>query len=152
MTKIQLETIVLTDVDLILGDVATGDDYSWHVSKVELVPTAPVSTWKGMSPPSVHQKVGTSTWVMNLDTAQDWKTEGSLSRFLHDNHGQTVPFKFKPQTGTGEPAWGGNLIAVQGPVGGTVDQTAVGSIALPIKGQPVPDYDDNPVTPNPEDA
>lgn len=147
MSKIAVQPITLHDVELSI-DV---DDYAAHVSKVELVPTYPQSTWKGLSPDSVHSSVGSPSWVATLEYAQDWTTPKSLARYLFAHQGQTKSVVFKPQAGVDMPAWLVDVVIVSGPVGGTVDTTATGSVSCPVKGQPVPDYDDNPVTPNPAD-
>lgn len=47
MPAIALKPIILNDIDLKIGS----DNYEASVAKCELVPTTPIQTWRGMTPP-----------------------------------------------------------------------------------------------------
>lgn len=145
MATIALEPVVLTDCEFLVE----ADDYTGHVSRVEFVPTVPTFSWKGLTPTAVFNKAGASTWVANVDGAQDWKTPKSLSRYLLAHEGESKVVKFKPKKGAGLPAFTATLTIVPGPIGGAVDTVGVFTVSMPCSGKPVPDYDDTPATPNP---
>jgi len=147
MATIALDPVVLTDCEFTV-DV---DDYTGHVSRVEFVPTTPTFSWKSLSPASVVNKSGTPTWVANVEGAQDWKTPKSLSRYLLAHAGQSKSVKFKPAKGAGLPAFTATLTIAPPPIGGAVDTVGVFTVSMAVNGQPVPDYDDAPGTPNPAD-
>jgi hypothetical protein len=147
MSKIALKPVVLTDCEFLV-DV---DDYVGHVSRVEFVPTTPTFAWKGLTPSSAFNKAGTSTWVCNVEGAQDWETPKSLARYLLAHAGQEKTVKFKPTVGAGMPAFEADVTIAPPPIGGAVDTVAVFTISMPVSGAPTPDFDDNPVTPNPAD-
>lgn len=135
MAQIAITPVVLNDIDLIIG----ADNYEVSVSKVELVPTTPTVTWKGMTPTAVQQLAGTPTWVLNIDYAQDHATASSLSQYLLTNAGTVKTIKLKPKkaaTGT-VPTYTVDALIVPGPIGGSLDQVATGSVSLNCNGQPV---------------
>ena len=142
---ITVSPIVLTNV-LFQVDV---DNYAAHVSKVEFVPTVPTTSWKGLAPGSQFNASGNSTWVCNVDLAQDWTTPKSLARYLFAHEGEQKDVIFKPQNEDGAPAWAATVTIAPGNIGGTVDGVPVSSVTLQVKGKPVPDFDDDPLTPNP---
>ncbi len=135
MASITLQPIILNDVDLIIGT----DNYEVSVSKVELVPTTRTVTWKGMTPTAISNLAGAATWAANIDYAQDHVTASSLSQYLLTNQGSVKSIKFKPKKGTtgATPTYTVDALIIAGPIGGSVDQIATGSVSLPINGQPV---------------
>lgn len=145
MSVIAIEPIILEDAEFLVEE----DDYTGHVSRVELVPTRTQVAWSSLSPASSMTKAGRPTWVANVDGAQDWKTPASLARYLFAHEGEVKTITFKPKRGTGEPAWTVSAQLVAPSVGGAVNTVPVFSVALPVQGQPVPDFDDDPLTPNP---
>src|SRR5690349_14728586 len=144
-TPVAVEPFVLTNV-LFAVDA---DDFAAHVSKVELVPTTPTVAWKGLAPAGSFNSSGQSSWVANVDMAQDWTTPGSLARYCFAHQGEKRTVTFQPQAGDGQPAWTVELTLVPPSIGGAVDTVAVSSIAMQVSGQPVPDWDNDPATANP---
>jgi len=132
----------ITPVPIVLNDIVltiAADNYEAAVSKVELVPTTPVATWKGMTPTAGFQLPGTTTWVMNIDFAQDHATANSLTQYLLANNGQKKAVTFKPKkpaTGTA-PTYTIDAMMIPGSIGGEVDAVGVSSVSLPCSGQPV---------------
>jgi hypothetical protein len=145
MAQVTVAPIVLKNV-LFQVDV---DDYAAHVSKVEFVPTASTTSWKGLAPAGVYNGSGLSTWVCNIDGAQDWTTAKSLSRYLYAHEGESKVVKFQPKAGATEPTWTATLTMVPTAIGGSVDTVPVFSVTMQVAGKPVPDYDNTPGTPNP---
>lgn len=111
------------------------DNYTAHVSQVEFTPSTTTTTWKGLTPSSIFQFAGRASWVCALSYAQDWTTEDSLSQYLHDHEGESVAVELVPVDGG--PTVSATLTVVPGAIGGTVDQTAVATVSLPVSGKPV---------------
>jgi len=147
MTAVPIVPTFLEDCEFIVD----ADDYSAHVSRVEIVPSRTSVQWRGMSKGSTHNRSGRGSHVANVDYAQDWTTPKSFSRYLAAHDGEIKTVRFQPVKGSGEPSFTVDVQIVAGPIGGAVDTIAVGSVSLPCQGAPVPDYDDDPITPNPAD-
>lgn len=150
MAKVTLGGYVLEDVLLTikLAGGPEGDDYSRHVSKVELVPARGTVTWQGLSPDATIQRAGRASWVANVDHVQDWETPASLSRFLLEHDGEQAELLFQPRAGAGLPSFTATGTLASGPIGGATGAVPVGSITIPLDGKPVPDWDNDPLTPN----
>lgn len=137
MAKINVKPFVLRDCTLNIKDGATDiGDYEFHVSKVEIVPSASVQKWKGLSPAAVFQDVAPIDWTANADFAQDWETLNSLSQYLLANVGKKVTMKFTPKNGAGAKAITVTVTVLPGSIGGTVGAFATSSVSLPVDGQP----------------
>lgn len=132
MTQIPVVPFVLKDVTLKLG---TTDTYEAHVSEVTFTPTSTTLTWQGMTPAASFSDVSNPSWGCQLSYAQDWKTPNSLSRYLYDHQGETVPCEFTTNPGAG--VWGADLIITPGAVGGPVNAYAVATVQLGVSGEPV---------------
>lgn len=130
MAEIAVAPFIMRDC---LFQVAA-DNYEGHVSQVEFVPSPVLASWKGLKAGAVHQFAGLATWVANLALAQDWETEDSLARYLHENEGDEVTVTFEPvKGGTSVTA---TLILVPGSIGGQVDSVATASVSCPVNGKP----------------
>ncbi|WP_336630772.1 MULTISPECIES: hypothetical protein [unclassified Microbacterium] len=135
MANIVPVPIVLNDIVLIIG----ADNYEAAVSKAEFVPTTPTVSFSGMTPGSMIQLAATTSWVMNLDFAQDHATAKSLSLYLLDNNGQNKSVTLKPKkpaSGTA-PTYTITAMMIPTTIGGAVDTIAASSVTLPCSGQPV---------------
>ncbi len=129
-----VQPIILTDIVL----TVEADNYEAHVSRVEFVPTTSIVKWKGLTPSSVFQFPTSSDWALNLDYAQDWSTEDSLSQYLFDNEGTSKVVTFKPKkpaTGTA-PTWTATVFITPGAIGGAIDTVAAASVTLGVQGKP----------------
>lgn len=132
MTQIAVKPIVLRDC---LLRVAT-DDYEKHVSGVTITPTTGSSTWNGLDPDAAFTFPNATTWVAQLDYAQDWETEDSLSLFLFEHEGEEVTMLFEPTKGG--LGWEIDVVIVPGSIGGTVNSVATSSVTLGVNGRPRP--------------
>lgn len=111
------------------------DNYEAHVSAVTLTPAYSTQTWKGADG-TTHTAVGTPTYTLTLEYAQDWETTNSLARFLWDNRGETLTgVEFSP-LGAGDK-FAVDIVVVPGAVGGAVDAIGTASTTLPVQGEPV---------------
>jgi hypothetical protein len=130
MTQIGVQPFTLTDVRLKVD----ADNYEKHVSQVEFQPQGGVTTWKGLTPDAAFSFAQTPTWQLVLALAQDWKTPGSLARYLFDNQGKTVDATFTPVTGGPEIA--ASIILTAPNIGGAVDAVAASTVTLGVVGKP----------------
>lgn len=132
--------IVLKDCKLTLtttGDTPTPiGDFEAQVSAVTFTPNASVSTFQGLTPTATFSDVAAATWTCDMSYAQDWNTatDESLSRYLHEHEGERVTAVFEPVTG--DPAVTATLILTPGPIGGTVNAWATGTVRLGVAGKP----------------
>ncbi|GAA5205864.1 hypothetical protein [Microbacterium kyungheense] len=123
----------MTESKVTLGEGA-GLDYGAEVSGFQLVPTYQTATWKGLKPGSVYTKSGKATWVLTINFGQDHEAATSLSTFLFEHEGETMPYDVEPIDGG--TAFSGTLIAQAGPIGGEVDQFGNATVNLPVNGKP----------------
>ena len=113
------------------------DNYEAAISKAEIVPSSSTVVFKGVTPGATFTDVTEPSWVVNIEYAQDWGNDDSLANYLHTHAGEAVPMTLVPKVGTGQPSVTANVILVPGSIGGTVDQTAKGSVSLGVIGKPV---------------
>jgi hypothetical protein len=130
MAQIAVAPLFLKDV---LFSVGT-DSYEKHVSSVTFTPSTSPQTWKGLNPESTFTNVGTATWTVDIEFAQDWATTSSLSAYLFDNQGQTKTVVFEPVNGG--QGFTASIIIVAGAIGGAVDGYGTATVSLPLQGQP----------------
>lgn len=134
MPVITVAPFVLKDVSMKIG----ADNYEHHVSQVEFTPDMSVVTWKGLSPAASFSDTSAPVWSCTLSFAQDWTTPDSLSEYLMDHAGETVEAVFGPNGATtGDTLFTADIILAPGPIGGTVDSVAVGTVTLGVVGAPV---------------
>ena len=132
MVQIIPEPLFMTDVLLTIG----ANDHEWSASSVVFTPASSAVTWQGLSPRASFTAAASASWTLALTYVQDWDTPGSLSRYLHDNQGATVPMTFEPKRG-GTP-WTANVVITPGAIGGAVNSFAEGTVTLGVSGAPVP--------------
>src|SRR3982751_1225334 len=106
MAVLDVVPLVLKDVELLLGS-GTPDDFRKHVSGVTFTPSSSQQTWSGLGL-NTHTDSGIPTWVCQLDYVQDWTSASSLSQYLYEHEGETVPATFTPTDGVG-PSFTANL-------------------------------------------
>lgn len=136
--KLAVQPHVLKDIVLTI-DV---DDYARHVSSAQLVPTTSSQklTWQGLSPDASFSDTSTpeTTWALVLNYAQDWDTANSLSEYLLAHAGEVKTIVLQPKAGSGQKTFTVDATIVPGPVGGNVNTVAVGTVSLPVTGEPTP--------------
>lgn len=133
---------VLKDVDLIIGaedadavDPATDTDFAAACDTVQLVPTVNTVTWTGLKK-NTFTDVSPATWAANVNGAQDWSDDESLSVFLHEHEGEVRPYLFRPRSGSGD-SFTGKLIIGPGAIGGSGNAVAPFSATFGLTGKPV---------------
>lgn len=132
MTIIANQPIVMKDCELLIE----ADDYTAHVSRVRFDPSSSTVTWKGLTPSAKFTDTTSPEWTCSLAYAQDWATDDSLSRYLHEHAGETVTAKFQPKKGSGLPQVTADITLAPGPIGGDVDAVMTGEVTLGVDGEP----------------
>lgn len=123
MAILEVKPLVLKDVTATIGT----DDFKKHLDQVTLTPSSSTQSWTGLGS-NTHTDVATATWTLNLNYVQDWESAASLSRYLHENEGETVAFSFKPKAGG--PSFTTDVVITPGAIGGTVNAFATTSVTL----------------------
>lgn len=133
MATLDVQPLVLKDIELTIGD-GTPDDFRKHVSGVTFTPpgtNVQVISWTGLGANTHTDKTvpDGDDWTCGLDYVQDWDSTNSLSRYLYDHAGETVPATFRPRSGVG-PSFTADITIVHGAIGGQVNAFATTSVTL----------------------
>lgn len=123
MAILEVKPLVLKDVTATIGT----DDFKKHLDQVTLTPSSSTQSWTGLGS-NTHTDVATATWTLSLNYVQDWESTESLSRYLHENEGETVAFAFTPKAGG--PSFTTDVVITPGAIGGTVNAFATTSVTL----------------------
>lgn len=134
MTIINVDPLILKDVIMSLGEGGV-NEYQKHVSGVTFTPASSQITWQGLHPDASFTDTATATWTVVMNYVQDWETVDSLSRYLYEHEGETVPAVFRPRSGSG-PTFEVNLVIVPGAIGGEVNTFGATSVTLGAQGRP----------------
>lgn len=130
--------IYMKDVNLILGDVATGTDYKIELRSVTLTPDSNVTRIKTLDPAGQFSNVDAAEWSLDLGylggSYDDADARQSLQDYLLAQAGNKIPFAFAPRSGG--PGYQGTVTSVPGPIGGDQGSFSEQSVSLPIDGQP----------------
>jgi hypothetical protein len=136
MPVLEVQPLVLKDVEALIGGT---DDFRKHLSGVTFTPSSSQTTWSGLGL-NTHTDSSIPTWTVQLDYVQDWTSTTSLSAYLFEHEGETVPFEFTPTDGVG-PSFTANISIVSGAIGGQVNAFATTSVTLgsdkPVRVPPV---------------
>jgi len=136
MVAVPVTPFVLKDVTMMI-DV---DNFEMHLSQVQFDPAAQTQTWKGLTPAAVFSDQSAPTWTCVLAYAQDWSKVETLSSYLFANQGEVKHATFVPDVNTEQASWDADIIISAGPIGGSVDAFAVGTVTLGVQGRPTPTY------------
>lgn len=141
MAEVAVRPFIMRNAIVTLGT----DDFAAAVSTASITNSSGTTDFKGLKPPAVFTFPQATTFALELTYAQDWSSAESLSKWLWDHQGETVPFTLNPDdTATdltlGSTAWTGTVAVAPGSVGGDVDSVATASVTLGIVGRPVPTY------------
>jgi hypothetical protein len=115
------------------------DDFAKAVSSATLTPAGGTTPFKGLKPEAVFTFPQAVTWTLDLEFAQDWSEEDSLSRYLFENQGETIAAVLNPDDAVaGTTSWAITVAIAPGSVGGAVDSVATSTVSLGVVGAPVP--------------
>lgn len=129
--------LFMRDVDLILGDEASGPNFKCQLKSVQLTPDTDIAEAETLCPDGQFSDVNAAKWTLELGYYHGTADEGEevLADFLLENHGEKVPFAFRPVAGGA--GYGGTVTLVAGGIGGEVKNHSEQSVELPVQGQPV---------------
>lgn len=134
VTQVAVKPLFMKDCTFNVGPDATASGFAAHLSGVTFTPSTSLQTWKGLDPKSVHTEGAAPTWTADLAYVQDWETAGSLSNYLFEHQGETVPVKFEPKKG-GKAIYA-SIVIQPGAIGGQVDSFAATTVSLGVSGAP----------------
>ena len=130
---------MMKDVDLILGDEATGPNFKCQVKKVTLNPEVNIQKVKTACPDGQYSAAGDPEWTLEIGYLYGSDNGAGaaapiLSDYLLDNVGTDVPFLFRPTSGG--PGYSGTVTLVPGAIGGEQGNFSEQTVNLPVQGQP----------------
>lgn len=127
--------LYMKNVDLILGDEASGPNFKCQLKSVQLTPDTNITKAKTLCPTGQYAEVEDPEWELELGYLYG-TIEGSesLADFLLNNAGQKVNFLFRPISG--EAGYKGRVTLVPGGIGGEQGNFSEQSVKLPLDGQP----------------
>lgn len=126
------------NVDLILGEEATGFNFKCQLRSVTLTPDVNTERIKTLCPDGQFSNVDDPEWSLELGYLYGnvTSTDGtqSLADFLLENMGNKVPFFYAPRAGGA--GYTGMVTVLPGPIGGEQGGFSEQSVSLPVDGQP----------------
>lgn len=132
--------IFMKDVDLILGDEATGDNYKCQLRSVKLTPDTNIVKTKTMCPAGQFAETEDPEWTLELgylygqDDGSGTPAE-ALADYLLANKGEKSDFFFRPISGG--KGYTGQVTLIAGGIGGDQGAFSEQTVSLPLDGQPV---------------
>lgn len=129
--------LYMRDVDFILGDASTDQNFKCQLRSVTLTPDTNIERIKTLCPTGQFANVDDPEW--NLETGYLMGTDtdaASFADFLLENAGEKMSFWFAPVAGG--PGYTGTVTIVPGPIGGEQGSFSEQSVSLPLDGQPEP--------------
>lgn len=105
------------------------DTYEQAVRDIKFVPSASVSTTRGMAPSAIFQDVEIAAWTVEMTFLQDWSVSTSLGRYLFANEGTAVTLVFTPVSGGSTVT--ATVTCTPGAIGGAVGAYAESTVTLP---------------------
>ena len=131
----EIQPFVMKNAIVIIGT----DDFAKAVSSATLTPSGGTTPFKGLKPDAVFTFPQSVTWTLDLEYAQDWSNEISLSRYLFDHIGEILDCTVNVDDQTaGTTSWELQVAVTAGAIGGAVDNVATATVSLGVQGAPVP--------------
>lgn len=131
--------LFMKNVDLILGDVATGDNFKCQLRSVNLDPDTNTVKAKTLCPEGQFAEVEDPEWTLNLGylygSVIGTGQPAALADYLLENKGDKVDFMFRPISGG--IGYRGTVTLIAGGIGGDQGGFSEKSVALPLDGQPL---------------
>lgn len=112
-----------------------GDAFEGQISGAVFTPTTGSALFSAINGDTYTIPTAT-TWTLDLTYAQDWADADALSRYLHENEGESVAAIFEPVDG--QPSVTATVVIAPGAIGQADSTTVVGStVSLGVSGKPV---------------
>lgn len=133
------QPIYMKDVDLILGDEATGPNFKCQLRGVKLNPDTNQVSIKTLCPTGQYSEVDDPEWTLEIGYLYGVDADAggieSLADFLLDNKGDKMPFLFRPRAGG--KGYSGTVTLIAGGIGGDQGSFSEQTVQLKLDGQPV---------------
>lgn len=132
---------MMKNVDMIIGDEATPNNFKCQVRGVTLNPDVSIQRIKTACPTGQYADADDPEWTCELKYLYGMD-DGSgtaatiLADYLLANSRQELPITFRPTAGGA--GYSGTIIAIPGPIGGDYGSYSEQTVQLPMIGQPVP--------------
>ena len=132
---------MMKNVDLVIGDEATGPNFKCQVRGVKLTPEVSVQRVKTACPTGQFAATDDPEWTAEL-TYLYGQDDGVgtaatvLADYLLTHAGEELPIYFRPVSG--EAGYSGTILVVPGTIGGDYGSFSEQSVSLPMLGQPTP--------------
>lgn len=133
--------LFLKNVDLILGDEATGTNFKCQMRSVVLTPNVDIQRIKTACPTGQFSNVDDPEWSLDLGYlyGQDATTaEAALGEYLRAHAGEKVDFLARFDAADATSGYTGEVTVIPGAIGGAYGAFSEQSVSLPIEGQPLP--------------
>lgn len=130
--------LYMKDVNLILGEEATGTDFKCQLRGVTLTPDTNITRIKTLCPDGQFAEVDSAEWTLELGYLfgdDDVAPDKALAQYLLANAGDKVPFFFAPRAGG--DGFRGTVTLLAGALGGDQGSYSEQSVSLPLDGQPI---------------
>jgi len=130
---------IMKNAIIAFGVPGSDKDFATACSSAVLTPSSGTAEFKGLKPTAVFTFAQAVTYVLEIEYAQDWSSDTSLSRYLFDNKGSNVQatLNFDDKT-SGTTSWALTVAISPGQAGGAVDEVATATATLGVVGAPVP--------------
>lgn len=133
------QPLYMKNINLILGDEATGTDFRCQLRSAVLTPDVNIVRIKTLCPDGQYANVDDPEWNLDLGYlyGRDATTpQRALGEYLRANAGTKAEFYFAPVAG--EDGYSGTVTIVPGALGGEQGSFSEQSVSLPLDGQPIP--------------
>lgn len=138
-TIVPASPFIMKNAIIALGTPGSDNDFAKAVSSATLTPAGGTTPFKGLKPDATYTFPQAVTWTLDLEYAQDWSAATSLSRYLFDHVGETLPATLNvDDRAAGTTSWALTVAIAPGAVGGAVDSVATATVSLGVVGAPVP--------------
>lgn len=130
--------IYMKNVDIILGDEATGTNFNCQARSVTLTPEVNTTRIKTLCPTGQYSNVDDPEWTLEIGYlygVDDVDAQKALADYLLANSGDKVPAYFAPEMGG--KGYTGTVTLIPGAIGGEQGNFAEQTVQLPMDGQPV---------------
>jgi hypothetical protein len=126
--------VATTQAGLTTGD-AQDTAITEQVTSFRVVPRANLVDSPATFGAPAGQTAAASSWQVEVSYLQDWGKTSGMSKFLYDNDGVEMWFRFDP-AGTTEDGFEGKCYIVAGAYGGGADQNWIDSLVWPCPDKP----------------
>lgn len=130
---------MMKNVDLIIGDEATGPNFKCQARGVKLTPETSVQRTKTACPTGQYAAVDDPEWTAEI-TYLYGMDDGTgtvatiLADYLLTHAGEELPILFRPIAGG--DGYSGTILVIPGTLGGEYGSFSEQSVSLPMVGQP----------------